>query len=263
MISASQRAAIRKRLEETFFGARVVLHHVPKCGGTSVSQALRARYRLSHANIGNPPVYNTISLLLPHASVDAVESECDSFKERSLIFLMHKKIHFINGHVYFSNTAYDAFEDIYKFITMLRDPVALYISSFFHYLNTPDNRWQLCDSIEEFLTMPRAKMFGSVYVDYFSGARPGDNLSERTKIERAKENLRKFSAIGFTEDMASFESRLRKVLGVRIRIGHLNKSKVESSERDRMITPGVRRKIEDLSAPNIEIYDFAKRLSAE
>ncbi len=82
--------------------------------------------------------------------------------------------------------------------------------------------------------------------------------SSANLLGRAKENLEKFSAVGLTEDMPRFERRLRDILGVRLRIGHENRSRVPDTERQRTVTPEVRRKIEDLSAPNIEIYDFVK-----
>ncbi len=58
--------------------------------------------------------------------------------------------------------------------------------------------------------------------------------------------------------MPRFECRLREILGVRLRVGHANKSKADSSERDNTITPAIRREIEALSTPNNEIHAFAK-----
>lgn len=83
--------------------------------------------------------------------------------------------------------------------------------------------------------------------------------SASSLVERAKTNLQLFSAVGVTENMADFEQRLQKLLGIRLRIGHANRSRVSDRERRETITPDVRRKIEELSAPNIEIYEFAKR----
>ena len=56
--------------------------------------------------------------------------------------------------------------------------------------------------------------------------------------------------------MAGFQQQLHKALGVRLRIGHTNRSRVD---RDEAVAPGLRAKIEEMSAPNIEIYEFARR----
>jgi hypothetical protein len=125
-----------------------------------------------------------------------------------------------------------------------------------------EKRWKVDETLEEFLDTDLAKLFGRFYALYFSGL--GSTLVALTdeSTGRAKENLAKFAAVGFVDDMTRFEHRLREVLGVRLWIGHANRSKASQSERA-TLSPGNRRRIEELSAPNIEIYDFVRRAFTE
>ena len=60
--------------------------------------------------------------------------------------------------------------------------------------------------------------------------------------------------------MAGYERRLRDALNLRLRIGHKNKgARTSAAARAKAITPSVQRRIEEISAPNREIYDFAAR----
>ena len=133
------------------------------------------------------------------------------------------------------------------------------ISSYFYDIKQTNLRWKADDNIESYLETSRAKIFGAVYSQFFSGLPHNEDPWTRESIDSAKENLGRFAAVGLVENMAGFERKLREVLGIRLRIGHENRSRVSDAERREAITPAIRRKIEELSAPNIEIYEFAKR----
>jgi hypothetical protein len=249
---------IHRRLNDVACGHRVVFHHVPKCGGTSVSRALHYRYPTSYVGFPSQPTYGAIEALNPGKSLEEIIESVISFREMQLLYYLHSDVRCIAGHVRFSNTAYENFNSNYRFITTLREPVSMLVSLFFYDLNSNDQRWKFGSSIEAFLETPRAAMFGSAYAHFFSGL-PGADSQSPEVIDRAKSNLAKFAAIGFMDDMQGFQRRLRDVLGVRLRIGHDNRARVDSAERGRVVTDAVRRKIEALSAINLEIYEHARR----
>ena len=254
----SQFKTIRKNALDVLCGNRVVFHHVPKCGGTSVYRSLRLRYALSFSTFDIALIYRAVEKIHPEFDEEAVRDESVRIREIQLLCSMYNDVRCIAGHVPFSDAAFDEFRGQYRFITTLREPISLYISTFLWNVNASEDRWQIQGSAEEFLETPRARVFGEIYARFFSGLSMGSDESIGPMIARAKENLAKFSAVGLTEDMAGFGRRLRDVLGIRISIGHENKSRVTKFERERMITPEIRRRIEELSAPNIEIYEFAK-----
>lgn len=251
---------LRVRLDDAVCGRRVVFHHVPKCGGTSVSRALRFRYPSSFAGFPTGPTYRAIEALNPTGDRDCIANLVIDFRQKQLLVHLFSDVRCVAGHVRFSEPAYELFHEKYQFITTLRDPVSLLSSLFFYDVSATEERWKADPNIELFLETPRAALFGAVYAHFFSGLPPATcDPQAREVIDRAKANLARFAVVGLTDDMERFERRLREVLGTRIRIGHRNKARVGPEERGRVISPAVRKKIEALSAVNLEIYDYARR----
>lgn len=248
----------RKRIVGALSGPPVVFHHVPKCGGTSISRSLRLRYLLSYAHFDLRAISSAVESLHPCYEVDAVRDETVRFMETKLLTLMYRSTLCISGHIPFSSTAHRIFREKYNFITVLRDPVAFFTSFYFQNVYATEGRWQIDVPIEEFLESSRALIFGAFYPRFFSGLPPERHDETSLAIQCARENLAKFAAVGLVEDMECFQQRLSKELRLNLRIGHANRSLVPSSDRSRIITPDVRRKIEKVSEPNIEIYEFVK-----
>lgn len=247
------------RLIDAACGAPVVFHHVPKCGGTSIARKLRMHYALSFAGFPSEPTYAAVEALYSGENDDGIARRVVEFREIQLLYYLFSKYRCVSGHVRFSPIAFKKFNHEYKFITTLREPVEMLISSYFYDKSQTNQRWKAQERIESYLETSRANLFGAVYSHFFNGLNYNEDPRSRKSIDLAKENLSRFAVVGFVEDMAGFERRLRQVLGIRLRIGHENRARVTHSERQDTITADVRRKIEELSAPNIEIYDFVKR----
>ena len=250
---------IHERMSDIVCGSRVVFHHVPKCGGTSVYRALRLRYALSYRGFDLHAAYRAVEAIYPNSDEIIIRNATLNLRENILLYYLFGDKRCIAGHVRFSDTAYQIFSDRYRFITTLREPESLFISTFFFNMTANESRWRIERNIEEFLETPRATFFGASYAHFFSGLPPDCDPAARDTIERAKANLTKFAVVGLTEDMPNFARRLREALGVRLRIGHQNKARVGQSVRGCVITPGVRRKIEALNAVNLEIYEHARQ----
>ena len=243
------------KLTNATCGHRVVFHHVPKCGGTSVRRALRMRYALSYTGFGSDPVYRALEAMHPSDDRASISRRVTDYREIQLLHFLFADIRCIAGHVRFSNKAHELFSKEYKFVTTLRDPVSLMVSSFTYSTNIGIERWRATGDLEDYLETERAQDFGSLYSHFFSGLAHADDPNSTHSVERAKANLAKFSAVGLVEDMADFQQQLHAALGIRLRIGHTNRSRVD---RDEAVAPRLRAKIEEMSAPNIEIYEFAK-----
>lgn len=258
MLTAERLRTVKRSLEDTLCGNRVVFHHVPKTGGTSIFSALRRRYAISYASFDLVHIYSAMETLYPDDDQDAILRRTLRFREEQLLWYMFADRRCIVVDTPFSDVAYDRFNERYNFVTVLREPVSFFISTFFWNVNSAEDRWQIQQPPEEFVETPRARIFGQFYARFFRGLSVDEDAPVETMIERAKENLSRFAAVGLTEDMAGFSRRLSGALDVRIRIGHENKSKVAKPDRERLLAPEVRRRIEEISAPNIELYEFAR-----
>lgn len=250
---------IRRLSLEATCGHRVVFHHVPKCGGTSIERALRLRYALSYDTFALNHMYSAIEALNPNCSLAEADDYTAHFREIQLLSLLFKDVRCIAGHVYFSEVAHDLFKDRYHFVTTLREPVAFFRSFYGQLVTAKEPRWQFHEGFEAFLECDLAPLVGRFYLLYFAPPETRDALVTGEDIERAKRNLAKCRIVGFVEDLPDFERRLRDLLGVRLKIGHANKSKISNNSEQVILTPAIRRKIEDLSAVNFELYEFARQ----
>jgi hypothetical protein len=255
---------IETRISDLICGNPVVFHHVPKCGGTSVTRALMFRYPTSFVSMkAAMPLYRALESLHPDETEEEIATRSDDLRERLLLLHLYRGVRCIWGHVRYSPTAHRLFADKYRFITTLREPVSLYISTLFWNTSARHDRWKIDGDIEAFLETPRARLFGSLYAAFFAGLPHDADPTDPASVAAAKANLRGFSVVGLVEDMPSFERQLRAALGVRLSIGRHNVARVSSGERTRAVTPAVRRRIEELCAVNTEIYDFARSELAE
>jgi hypothetical protein len=242
-----------QRLGNRLMPQRVVYHHVPKCGGTSVGRALRMRYLLSQASILTVPAHRSIQLL--HSALDSRAQWVETlrFREAMLLYLMHCDVRCIAAHVAFSARAHQQFNDRYAFVTLLRHPVERFISHYHHSFGRDDHsRVEL--ALQDFVDTPEAHSYGTRYVQYFRGEPRLDELDSRAAIEAAKRNLGHFAVVGFIDQIGDFSGQLRRALRVRVSIGHENRGRAPTS-----VDASLRRRIEDRCAPDIEIYEHARR----
>ena len=248
---------IRERLLYHVCPQRVVFHHVPKCGGTSVGRTLRRRYILSQATV------------LPNESLQAFASftggndreqmlvDVLDLREQMFLYLLHSDVRCISLHVRFSEVAHRLFADRYKFVTILREPVSRFISNYFWSFAKPRALPENEIALGPFLETDRARRLGASYVQYFCGLPKDSDFTEAASIEAAKTNLAKFDVVGHIGDRIRFERDIRNALGVRLRIGHENRARQSASERDQVVTPELRAEIEALCAPDIAVWRHA------
>ena len=233
---------------------RVVFHHVPKCGGTSVGRALRIRYLLSQATILPEESFRTVQLLAEQQSQDTLLRKAMGLRQKLLLYLMFKDVRCISAHVAFTEEAYERFFDKYIFITLLREPVSRYISHYYWSYGRTGAAGEVVEPIDKFITTERGRNFGAIYPKFFSGLSPNSDFRCDDTISKAKENLGKFAVIGFLNAIPAFEKKLKEVLGCYVRIGHANRSGVMAYES---IDKNTRQAIAEICQPDREIFEYA------
>lgn len=245
----------KARLGDWMMPQPLVFHHVPKCGGTSVGRALRKRFLLSQATVQPEASFRAFEAFTGRTDRDRMLVDVLDLREQMMLYLMFEDVKCVSLHVRFSNTAHALFHDRYKFVTILREPVARFVSHYFWSHGKPQAHARIEEPFEAFLDTPRAQRLGATYAEYFCGLPKEADLRAPETIAAAIANLRRMDVVGRLDDLPGFERQLREVLGVRVRIGHENKMRQPRSNKDAVLTAETLARVQALCAPDLEIWE--------
>lgn len=243
------------RLREWHIPQRVVFHHVPKCGGTSVGRALRRRYLLSQATIKPEESYRAFEAFTGRNDRGQMMVDVLDLREQMMLYLLYEDVRCVSLHVRFSEVAYERFKDRYKFITILRSPVERFISNYFWSHGKIGAHGCIDEEFDAFLETERARRLGASYSEFYSGLPVSTDFASDKAVARAIHNLRRFDLVGRLDDLGTFENGLKSALGVKLKIGHENRMKTSKTKARRDITPQQRSKVEELCKPDTAIWE--------
>lgn len=229
-----------RMLRNRIYKNRIVFIHVPKSGGTSFSQVMRALYCLSFFTLDQEA-----SLA---AASDLSGGQWMSFKRRLAVYHIAKEIHYIQGHFPIDSAFLDAHLGDYKFVTMLREPVDRVISHYYF------DRHILLMSPAEFIESERGLIETRVLCHFFGGLdwdTPGD---VDAAAQRAIANLERFSIVGILEDQDNFARQVHEKLGVKLTLPKRNVGVVRRTTCE-LFGPAEHAQLEALCAADKKIYD--------
>lgn len=226
---------------------RIFFLHIAKCGGTSVANAIAKCYKPWRAsNI------STVVTLNEEAARFADQHAIADYRHvrRDLLnYLMSiPEIKCLSGHFQYSNVAHDTFLNEWHFVTVLRDPVARWLS---HYRYNAA-RGRITMPIEEFIETEQARSFGRAFVDEITEDLDKSALGTDELTEIAVARYKKFSVIGTIEDTSGFAKRFEDRFGHRLHIPHLNQTPTKQSNCD--VPEPVMQRVIDLCAPDIRLH---------
>ncbi|WP_344841722.1 hypothetical protein [Celeribacter arenosi] len=236
--------------------------HMPKCGGTSVSEAMYATVPITERLAVLDAVSTRRAAALSyHDADDAVlchedlarGEEVFGFREQVLLQHMAWDSFMIHGHVLYSERAERHFGPRYAYVTLLRDPVERMISNL-----RMAQRAGLADAdVDAYLDGPLARRHAQVYLRYLSGKQDLSETQIAAAVATAKSRLAQFDVIGFLDDLGSFKRRYRDVFGVRLRIPVLNAAPSSASG----LSEDQRARMVQMTAPDRAIFDHARQIS--
>lgn len=247
--------SLLNRVNDRVMPQRVVFHHVPKCGGTSVGRALRKRFILSQATVIPESSYRAFESFTGRDDREQMLIDVQDLREQMLLYLLYEDVRCVSLHVRFSNIAYERFHDRYKFVTILREPVERFVSHYFWSTGKPGAHARIEEPFEEFLETDRARRLGASYVEYFSGLPKEADLRTPEAISAAIANLRRMDVVGRLDDLGRFENLLREALSIRVKVGHENKMRQAKSARQSAVTPELATRVRALCAPDIAVWE--------
>lgn len=220
MSAANVAKALKRKASALLCGNRIVFHHVPKCGGTSVGRALRMSYFLSQGTV-TPIESDKAFHAVEESKSPRVVGHVSDLREMMLLYMLYSDIRCVAAHIPFSNASFDRFASSYAFVTLLRHPVDRFISNYLWSHKHPEGVQYVPESLEEFVVTDRAKRLGSTYARYFCGE-PEQETFTADHTNAAIRNLKQMHLVGFLDEMGRFESGLRAITGCRLKIGKEN-----------------------------------------
>ena len=235
--------------------------HMPKCGGTSISEAMYATVPLGRgvAVIDAVSTRRAAAILafdrndprLCHEDLAHGDKVFD-LRERLLLQHMAWGSWLIHGHVLFSAKADEHFGKSYRYVTLLRDPVERMISNY----RMAVNGGLVPEGLDSYLETPVARSHSQVYLRYLTGQTVVPEAEVPAKLALAQSRLAQFAVVGFLDDLPAFQKRFFDVFGAQLRIKTYNQGKGQKPT----LTAGQSAKIAALIAPDQAIFDMAKGL---
>lgn len=183
------------------------------------------------------------------------------FEKSCYCILWLKQIQdFIAGHFLFSETAYRKYGDKFSFVTVLRDPVKRWISSYFFNRFKTDDHMKVEDEIESRLESHFGISQGYQLVKFLGGANKDGDYTSPQAVNQAKNNLKFFEVVGLLEDLGDFKYKFSKRFQVGLKIEKKNQNPAPKQYRSSTITPELVEMISEICQPDIQVYEYALSL---
>lgn len=233
--------------------------HMPKCGGTSISEAMYATVPLGRGvSVIDAVSTRRAAAILAFGTDDPRRCHEDlpdarhvfALRESLLLTHMAWGSRLIHGHFLYSARAEAAFGDRYRHVTLLREPEARMISNF----RMAVRSGLVAPDLDGYLETPIAVNHASVFLRYLSGECEVTAAPDRALVDLAKARLGRFAVVGFLDDLPGFARAYRDVFGVGLRIHAYNQG--DGAPPD--LTADQKRRVAALCAADREIYDSAR-----
>lgn len=240
--------------------------HIPKCGGTSITQALSSCCARECRFLPSPQRADNAKFLNAQASLKGARlcgMALGKYREHLLLYFMSmKNVKFITGHYNFSELVCQEFGEEWTFITMLRHPVSRWFSHYFFNRYKEADHFKINDDLASFVDSGPGQRMGHFYVYNLTGEGQFGSVSTET-VTQAIEYLEKFSIVGCIEHLNIFLKQFEELYHIKLNIKAKNKNPLDKSKQKEQISEEIMKKVEKICQPDMEIYNFAlSRLNA-
>jgi hypothetical protein len=235
---------------------RIAFIHVPKCAGSSISKALHGIYPapLRATRFSCKITVRGSNLAARLLSVDPMIC-----RQSILIHaLRDPSVRFVTGHVCADPGVVKHFSE-WKFITVLREPTARFISEYVFSRYKTDEFGKIDDDFAEFLDRDRSRVLGSMMTRYLSGRSVSElEADPEAAVAAALDNLDRFFSVGFVGDLENWALRLGRALGRKVRMRRVNPTPNPAVFAQLEQSSELRDRVEELCAIDRQFYARAQ-----
>ncbi|MFO7904331.1 MAG: sulfotransferase family 2 domain-containing protein [Pirellulaceae bacterium] len=239
-------------------GRRVCFAHVPKCGGTSIADALSSAYSVTDRAL--IPETN-INLVASARVAEVFSRSMMEIREEVLAYaLAQESSRLAMGHVPCKPRLVRAFSQEWRFVTVLRDPTTRFVSEYVYNTLKPVD-WEKNNlGPLEYLQSEKARSAATWFLQYFSSFSPNSDADPIGYVEEAVENLRQFSVVGFLEDLDAFKRDFKSRVGIDLRIPMRNKTPSLTKKSAIIHDPAFMAEVRRLCEADTIVYRRAREL---
>lgn len=237
---------------------KIFFLHIPKCGGTSLRLAIENAFNFPKEAKNNDFHLDVMAL---DSSAHTLDRPIIELKRDVLNYCMaHKSYRYISGHFAYSDKAMETYSNEWKYITILRDPVAKWFSQYFYNRHKNNDHYKLNCTLEEFLATDEAKHLGRNYSYLLVDGISSEEAATDAAINQAITNLEKFALVGVLEHLDWFCKDFQTTFGAKLKIEERNKNPLSTQQQNQQIKDDIRAQVEEICQPNIQIYKAAMEL---
>ena len=256
------------RIRRALFGAGLrypcVFVHLPKCGGTSLSEALYATVPIQK-RVGVIDAMSTrrAASIMAFGQDNAWRCHDDlehghhTFDLREQMVLTHAcwGTDLVHGHVLMTDRVRTHLPGRYRFLTIMRDPIQRVISNY---------RMAVAAGIADpdpdvWLQSPIARAHTTTYLRYLSGQHSVHPEAEDACLERALSALDLFSLIGFLDDLDGFVQEFNTQFGAHLSLHKYNEAKGAQV----CLSDAQMARLEEMCAADQAIYHRARMIKGQ
>ena len=212
----------------------IVFVHVPKCGGSSIYNAISKSMGLNYPDGHLDPVWsrNTVGEIY-NLNEPEISPELQIFRHALLTNHLKDNKRFIAGHFTLNEALIQNLQQHHQVVTLLRKPDKRLFSHFKYWMMTrklATSKDAVVKHWKDYLESDRAKFQANLYSVYF-GESNYKNIGEES-VALALKNLERLHLVGDLDSLTDFEAGLTAILGKKTTIGFANTSDKLMDDQD-------------------------------